>query len=87
MTTHTTSLIDFVFEIANKLRGLCRPPQYRKVMLPMTVLRRLDGVLAPTREQSFLVGYRQRGGSCGIGRGSGRSGGIRGAGLRANNEP
>ncbi|WP_244269237.1 type I restriction-modification system subunit M N-terminal domain-containing protein [Thioalkalivibrio halophilus] len=51
MTTHTTSRIDFVFEIANKLRGPCRPPQYRKVMLPMTVLRRLDCVLARTREQ------------------------------------
>ena len=51
MTTNTTSLINFVFEIANKLRGPYRPPQYRKVMLPMTVLRRLDCVLTPTKEQ------------------------------------
>lgn len=51
MTTNTTNLINFVFEIANKLRGPYRPPQYRKVMLPMTVLRRLDCVLAPTKEQ------------------------------------
>ena len=51
MTTNTTNLINFVFEIANKLRGPYRPPQYRKIMLPMTVLRRLDCVLAPTKEQ------------------------------------
>jgi type I restriction enzyme M protein len=49
--TNTTNLINFVFDIANKLRGPYRPPQYRKVMLPMTVLRRLDCVLEPTKEQ------------------------------------
>ena len=51
MSSPTSNLINFVFEIANKLRGPYRPPQYRKVMLPMTVLRRLDCVLAPTKEQ------------------------------------
>jgi hypothetical protein len=51
MSTNTTNLINFVFDIANKLRGPYRPPQYRKVMLPMTVLRRLDCVLEPTKEQ------------------------------------
>ncbi len=50
-TTNTTNLINFVFDIANKLRGPYRPPQYRKVMLPMTVLRRLDCVLAPAKEE------------------------------------
>lgn len=44
------AVIDLVFEIANKLRGPYRPPQYRKVMLPMTVLRRLDLVLQPTKD-------------------------------------
>ncbi len=48
MSTNTNNLINFVFDIANKLRGPYRPPQYRKVMLPMTVLRCLDCVLAPT---------------------------------------
>ncbi|MFI9653284.1 class I SAM-dependent DNA methyltransferase [Guyparkeria sp. GHLCS8-2] len=51
MAENITKLTDFVFDIANKLRGPYRPPQYRKVMLPMTVLRRLDCVLAPTKEQ------------------------------------
>lgn len=38
-----------IWEIANRLRGPYRPPQYRLVMLPMVVLRRLDCVLAPTK--------------------------------------
>ena len=45
------SLINFIWSIANKLRGPYRPPQYRKVMLPMTVLRRLDCVLEPGKEK------------------------------------
>ena len=44
-------LSNFIFSIANILRGPYRPPQYRKVMLPMTVLRRLDCVLEPTKEK------------------------------------
>jgi len=39
-----------IWEIANRLRGPYRPPQYRLVMLPIVVLRRLDCVLEPTKE-------------------------------------
>ena len=39
-----------ILEIANRLRGPYRPPQYRLVMLPMVVLRRLDCVLEPTKD-------------------------------------
>jgi type I restriction enzyme M protein len=39
-----------IWEIANRLRGPYRPPQYRLVMLPMVVLRRLDSVLEPTKD-------------------------------------
>ncbi len=39
-----------IWEIANRLRGPYRPPQYRLVMLPMVVLRRLDCLLEPTKE-------------------------------------
>ena len=54
-TTHNHSeLVGFVFNIANKLRGPYRPPQYRKVMLPMIVLRRLDCVLEPTKEKVLV---------------------------------
>jgi type I restriction enzyme M protein len=40
-----------IWEIANRLRGPYRPPQYRLVMLPMVVLRRLDCVLEPTKDE------------------------------------
>ena len=36
-----------IWQIADLLRGPYRPPQYERVMLPMTVLRRFDCVLAP----------------------------------------
>jgi type I restriction enzyme M protein len=36
---------DLVWEVANLLRGPYLPAQYRRVMIPLTVLRRLDCVL------------------------------------------
>jgi type I restriction enzyme M protein len=51
-------IVGFIWNIANKLRGPYRPPQYRKVMLPMTVLRRLDCVLEPTKE-TVLAEYKR----------------------------
>jgi type I restriction enzyme M protein len=44
-------LADFIWNIANKLRGPYRRPQYRKIMLPLIVLRRLDCVLEPTKDK------------------------------------
>ena len=44
-----TELTNCIWEIANRLRGPYRPPQYRLVMLPFLVLRRLDCVLEPTK--------------------------------------
>lgn len=43
-------LVGFIWSIADKLRGPYRPPQYRRVMLPLIVLRRLDAVLEPTKK-------------------------------------
>jgi len=40
---------DLIWKIANLLRGPYRPPQYRKVMIPLVVLRRLDSVLESTK--------------------------------------
>lgn len=51
-------IVGFIDKIANKLRGPYRPPQYRKVMLPMTVLRRLDCVLEPTKDK-VLAEYKR----------------------------
>jgi type I restriction enzyme M protein len=43
-------LSNFIWQIADLLRGPYRPPQYERVMLPMTVLRRFDCVLEPTKQ-------------------------------------
>ena len=45
------NLVGFIWNIANKLRGPYRPPQYRRVMLPLIVLRRLDLVLAENKQE------------------------------------
>lgn len=41
--------VSFIWSVADLLRGPYRPNQYKDVMLPMTVLRRLDWVLEPTK--------------------------------------
>jgi len=38
-------LANFIWSVADLLRGPYRPPQYERVMLPLTVLRRFDCVL------------------------------------------
>ena len=48
-----------IWQIADLLRGPYRPPQYERVMLPMTVLRRFDCVLAPTKAK-VLAKYERR---------------------------
>src|ERR1035437_5395947 len=48
---HFSDKVNLIWDIADTLRGPYRPPEYRKIMLPMTVLRRLDCVLAPTKPQ------------------------------------
>src|ERR1039457_1010548 len=48
---HFSDKVNLIWDIADSLRGPYRPPEYRKVMLPMTVLRRLDCVLDPTKPQ------------------------------------
>ncbi|MCK4787069.1 MAG: SAM-dependent DNA methyltransferase [Desulfobacteraceae bacterium] len=43
--------VSFIWSVADLLRGPYRPNQYRDVMLPLTVLRRLDCVLEPTKNK------------------------------------
>ena len=49
---------DLVWTIANLLRGPYRPPQYRRVMIPLTVLRRLDCVLEDRKDEVAAL-YKQ----------------------------
>ena len=49
-----------IWEIANRRRGPYRPPQYRLVMLPLVILRRLDCVLEPTKDAVLRPGLFER---------------------------
>ena len=53
---------NLIWQIADLLRGPYRPPQYERVMLPMTVLRRFDCVLAPTKEKVLREYEKRKGG-------------------------
>lgn len=48
--TNFQQLANFIWSVADLLRGPYRPPQYERVMLPLTVLRRFDAVLALSKE-------------------------------------
>jgi type I restriction enzyme M protein len=48
----------FIWSVADLLRGDYKRSEYGKVILPLTVLRRLDGVLAPTK-QYVLAKHQQ----------------------------
>ena len=51
-----------IWQIADLLRGPYRPPQYERVMLPMTVLRRFDCVLASSKSKVLAEYERRKGG-------------------------
>ncbi len=42
--------VSFIWSVAELLRGPWKPNQYKDVMLPMVVIRRLDCVLEPTKD-------------------------------------
>jgi type I restriction enzyme M protein len=50
--THS-QLANFIWGICNLLRGPYKRNEYRKVILPLTVLRRFDCLLAPTKTLAF----------------------------------
>ena len=49
---------DVIWNIANLLRGPYHPPPYRRVMIPLTVLRRLDCVLESTKDK--VIAHHQK---------------------------
>ncbi len=49
---------NFIWSIADLLRGTYKPADYGNVILPMTVLRRLDTILKPTKEK-VIQAYKQ----------------------------
>lgn len=46
-----TSLSNLVWNIADQLRGVYKPAQYGSVVLPMTILRRMECMIAPHKEK------------------------------------
>lgn len=48
--THS-QLANFIWSICNLLRGPYKRNEYRKVILSLTVLRRFDCLLAPTKDK------------------------------------
>ncbi len=48
--THS-QIVNFIWSICNLLRGPYKRNEYRKVILPLTVLRRFDCVLEPTKDK------------------------------------
>ena len=55
--------VSFIWSVADLLRGPYRPNQYKDVMLPMTVLRRLDCVLEPTKDKVLARLKKLKGGT------------------------
>lgn len=50
MSDKNQELADFIWSVADLLRGDYKRSEYGKVILPMTLLRRMDCVMADTRE-------------------------------------
>ncbi len=51
MATQNANLSSFIWSVADLLRGDYKQSEYGKVILPFTVLRRLDCVLEPTKAE------------------------------------
>ena len=58
-----SQLGNFVWSIADQLRGVYKPHQYGGVILPFTILRRLDCILEPTRDQVRALAKKHDGGA------------------------
>ena len=50
MSTNINAKANLIWEVATKLVGVYKPHEYGKVILPMTVLKRFDDILKPTKE-------------------------------------
>jgi type I restriction enzyme M protein len=62
MAADHNQFANLIWQIADLLRGPYLPPQYKRVMLPLTVLRRFDCVLEPTKVKVVAEYERAQGG-------------------------
>lgn len=47
---NVTTEVNFIWSIANKLRGTYHSDKYKDVIIPMTIIRRFECALAPTKK-------------------------------------
>ncbi|WP_394937740.1 N-6 DNA methylase [Psychromicrobium sp. YIM B11713] len=57
-----SNLGNFVWSIADQLRGVYKPHQYGSVILPFTILRRLDCIMEPSRAEVRVLAGMYDGG-------------------------
>lgn len=58
MTTHFSSTAAFIWSVADLLRGDFKQSQYGRIILPFTLLRRLEAVLEASKD-SVLAEYEK----------------------------
>ena len=56
-----SQIVSFIWGVADLIRDTFKRSKYQDVILPLTVLRRLDCVLAPTRQEVLAVQKRYQG--------------------------
>lgn len=57
-----SNLGPFVWSIADQLRGVYKPHQYGGIVLPFTILRRLDAMMASSRDKMRTLATKHSGG-------------------------
>jgi type I restriction enzyme M protein len=60
MNNHS-EIVSFIWSIADLIRDTFKRSKYQDVILPLTVLRRIDGVLAPTKPQVLATHNKLKG--------------------------
>ncbi|MGO1665200.1 MAG: type I restriction-modification system subunit M [Micrococcaceae bacterium] len=58
----SSNLGPFVWSIADQLRGVYKPHQYGSIVLPFTILRRLDALMASSRDEMRSLATLHTGG-------------------------
>ena len=58
----SSNLGPFVWSIADQLRGVYKPHQYGSIVLPFTILRRLDALMASSRDEMRSLATMHTGG-------------------------
>lgn len=61
LMSSTNGHVNFIWSIAERLRGAFKQHEYGTIILPLTLLRRLDQVLAPTKDNVLAEAAKYEG--------------------------